>query len=55
MRLSWHRGGLLLEPESSRESSALMRLMEALVLLGITERPPEPGPDAGPDPKPEKE
>ena len=54
MKLSWHRGGLLLEPESSNEASALMRLMEAFVLLG-TEQHRAPGPESGPGHDGEKE
>ena len=34
MKLSWRNDALVLEPESARESSALMRLAETLVLLG---------------------
>jgi hypothetical protein len=55
MKMSWRHGGLLLEPESSRESSALMRLMETFVLLGITEQHREPGPESGPSHGTEKE
>ena len=50
VKLSWRNDALILEPESARESSALMRLAETLVLLGAgsmrregADKPPSQG------------
>ena len=42
MKLSWRNGGLVLEPETSKESSALIRLTEALVLLEVAQMRRDP-------------
>jgi hypothetical protein len=34
VKLSWRNDALVLEPESAKDSSALMRLAETLLLLG---------------------
>ena len=50
MKLSWQNDALILEPEFAKESSALMRLAETLVLLGagwMQRQPADKGPSGG--------